>query len=262
MDQDKYAEALALYARAYSITNDPALLYNQGRALEAMGEYPDALEKLEQFERDATPALRAKVPGLRELITDLRGRISTLVVTTNAPGARLLVRDKALATLHEDATKVRVRSGLSTIEVVAEGFVPFKREVELVAGAVVKVDAQLVSKKSEPVVSVKTTPSADVAVDGKSYGRAPLDIHLSAGSHVLIASADGYEDQKIKMALAFGDRRDLAIELKKDPGILHKWWFWVGAGAIIAAGVTTVIVLTTERSPDNGTFGPGVVTGP
>ncbi|NVL67862.1 tetratricopeptide repeat protein, partial [Escherichia coli] len=85
MDQDRYADAVILYQRAYELSSDPALLYNQGRAFEALGDYPTALEKLESFERDAPPAVRARVPGLHELIVDLRGRIATIVVRTNAP---------------------------------------------------------------------------------------------------------------------------------------------------------------------------------
>ncbi len=261
MDQDRYVDALALYAKAYEITSDPALLYNQGRAFEAMGDYPDALDKLEKFDREASAALHAKVPGLRDLLVDLRGRITTLVVTTNAPGARLLVREKAAGTIQKEL-KLRTRAGAATVEVVAEGFAPFKKDLDLVGGATVKVDAQLQPKKVDALVIVKTRPSADIAIDGKPIGRSPLELRLPAGAHVLLAESEGKDPQKISMTLALGDRREIDLDLKARPGVTSRWWFWTGVAVVVAGAVAGTIALTTERSADAGTFGAGTVAGP
>lgn len=264
MDQDKYAEALALYAKAFAITGDPALLYNQGRALEAMGEYPDALDKLEQFEREAPPALQKKVSGLRDHLDDLRGRIATLVITTNAPGARLLVREKAAATLDRE-TKVRTRAGPATIEIAAEGFEPYRASLELPGGAMIPLDAQLVPKKKAPeeaLVIVRTKPAADIAIDGRALGRAPLEAKMAPGSYVLTANADGYREERVPMTLSLGDRREVDLELKRPSPIVARWWFWTGIAVVVAGGIATYAVLTTERSPSDGTFRPGSVPGP
>lgn len=261
MDQDRHADALAGYAKAYELTADPALLYNQGRALEAMGEYPEALDKLERFERDATPALRSKVPGLRDLIVDLRGRIATLIVTTNAPGARLLVREKAVGTIDKEK-RVRVRSGAATIEVAAEGYLPFKKDVDLAAGNTLKVDAQLVLKKVDALLMVRSRPAADISVDGKPIGRAPIELHLPAGRHELLATARGHQSETVPMTLSLGDRRELDLELRQSPSIVTRWWFWTGIAVIAAAAATTVIAFNIERDPTPGTFGNGTVRGP
>lgn len=263
MDQDRHADALALYARAYNLTNDPALLYNQGRALEAMGEYPEALDKLEQFEKDAPQTLRAKVPGLRDLIQDLKGRISTLVVTTNAPGARLLVRDKAIGTVEKER-KLRTRSGTATVEVVAEGYVAFKRDIELKPNEVVKVDAQLALKKTDALVIVRSRPAADIALDGKAMGRSPLEFKVGAGQHELVATAEGHQKETVPMTLALGDRREVEIELHKPPSLLSRWWFWTVVGVAVAGGAAAIIAVNIERDPSVGTFGSGdgIVTGP
>ena len=256
MGQDRYVDALALYQKAYDLSADPALLYNQGRALEAMGEYPEAIDKLEKFEKDATPALRAKVPTLRELITDLKGRIATIVVTTNAPGARLLVRDKAAGTITGEM-RVRTRGGPATIEVAAEGYITFKKDVELAAGSVVKVDAQLQLKKSDAVIIVHSKPAADITVDGKVIGRVPLEFRIAAGRHTLVAESDGYDKESVPMTLALGDRRELDIELKKSASITSRWWFWTGIIGVAVAGLAVggYVVLTKERDPKPGTFG-------
>ena len=262
MDQDRHADALHLYARAYELTSDPALLYNQGRALESLGEYPEALEKLERFDRQATPALRAKVPGLSDLLADLRGRIATLIVTTNAPHARLLVRDKAAGTIENEQVRIKTRAGSATVEVVAEGYAPFKKVIDLAGGAVTKVDAQLSPKKNDARVLVRSRPNADVSVDDKPIGRSPLELRLPPGQHTLVARAPGRETERIPMTLSAGERREVDIELREPPGILSRWWFWTAVGVVVVGGAAGTYALTQERSPDRGTFGGGVVTGP
>jgi len=134
-DAGRYAEAAEGYARAYELKPDPTLLYNQARALEAMGEYPDALERLERFGSTAPPDLRAKVPALESLTEDLRARITSITVHTNAPGARLLVRGRDFGEVTE-STPVRVRAGNATLRVVAEGYRDEERTVDLRGGTI------------------------------------------------------------------------------------------------------------------------------
>jgi hypothetical protein len=183
-------------------------------------------------------------------------------ITTNVTGARLLVREKAAGTLQQKETRVRVRAGSATVEVTAEGYVTFKKDVELAAGALARIDAQLQLKKTDALVIVKSRPTADIAVDGKAIGRSPLEFRLPAGQHMLIAEAAGHEPEKVPMTLALGDKRELDIELKKPSSPFTKWWFWTIAGVVAAGAATTIVALSIEKKAQPGTFGEGVVTGP
>jgi tetratricopeptide (TPR) repeat protein len=261
MDQDRYADALTLYERAYELSGDAVLLYNAGRAYEGLGDYPKALDKLELFEHVAPPAIRARVPGLRELIVDLRGRIATLVVRSSAPGARLLLRqhDEGVITTE---LRVPTRAGAASVEVAAEGYEPFRRDVELAAGAVVVVEANLIAKQRDALLVVRTTPGADLRLDGKALGRAPLSVHTTAGPHELVATADGYYEERVPMTLALGDHRDVDLALRPTPGLASRWWFWTGITAVVLGGAATAIVLTTEKPRSHGSFSPGSIAGP
>ncbi len=146
-DRGRYADAYDLYKRAYAETSDPALLYNQARALESMGEYPEALDKLEAFAREAPPDVRAKVPKLEELSADLRARTATIKVRTNASAARLYVRGKALGPVERDRPLL-ARAGEASIRVEADGYEPFTREIVLPGGTTIEVDAQLERKRA------------------------------------------------------------------------------------------------------------------
>ena len=261
MDQDRYADALVLYERAYELSSDPALLYNEGRAHEALGDYPKALEKLELFDQQAPPTVRALVPGLRDLIADLHGRMATIVVKTNAPNARLLLRQKDEGIVNGER-RLPTRAGQASVEVAADGYETFRRDVELSAGITLTVDANLVLKKRDALLLIRTTPSADVLFDGKALGRAPLELRTTPGSHELVATADGYQDERIAMTLALGDRRDIELDLRKTPGVTSRWWFWTGLGAVLLGGAATAFILIKEKPHSSGTFGTGSVAGP
>src|SRR5262245_56384611 len=55
----RYGDALAAYEEASALVDDPALLYNRGRALQGLGQFPEALEQLEAFQAKAPPELKA-----------------------------------------------------------------------------------------------------------------------------------------------------------------------------------------------------------
>ncbi len=146
-DEGRYAEANDLYKRAYAMSADPALLYNQARALESMGDYPEALDQLEAFDREAPPDVRAKVPKLDELAAELRARTATIHVTTNVPLAHLYIRGKDSGTIEREAN-VRARAGDATVRVEADGYEPFAREVTLPGGGAIDLDATLERTRS------------------------------------------------------------------------------------------------------------------
>ncbi len=161
-------DALVAYKEAYAKNHDPALLYNMGRAHQNLGDLVAALDEYEAFDHEATPALRARVPGLPGLLKELRGKISQLAVSCNEEGATVTVRAKAVGKTPL-TTALRVPAGHATVEVTKEGYFSYKTEVELTPGALAAVNAKLSSKTSSGLLVV-TSPiiGALVAVDGAS----------------------------------------------------------------------------------------------
>jgi hypothetical protein len=231
------------------------------RAYEALGDYPSALDRLEKFGSNASDALKARVPHLAERLANLRAHVTTLSVTSAVGGARVLLRSREIGTTPLSAA--RVNAGKAPIEVISEGYHPYKTELDLPGGKDFSVDAELVSKDTSGVVRV-TSPAigADVKVDGRTAGHVPLEVALKAGSHVLELSKQGYEPVHTSVVVAVGDNRTLNVPLEKQAPITSKWWFWTAAGAVVVAGVVTSYALLTERAPDRGTYPPGQVAGP
>jgi hypothetical protein len=146
MDGGAFAEAITSYRASYELSRNPALLYNIGSAYERLGDYPRALAYLEQFSIVASLELRGRVPALAGLIAGVRGRLGGVFVSCNVPGAHVLVRGTWRGTTPLPAG-IQAMPGPAIVEVLADGYSPFAREVVLKAGTEVKLDAMLVSRR-------------------------------------------------------------------------------------------------------------------
>lgn len=261
-DAFAYGDALRAYEKAYELSQDPALLFNRGRALQALGRYPEALTMFERFDSEASPALHAKVPGLAKLIAEVRARVGTLHVTCNVTGAQVIVGDRILGetgTLED----VRLVAGNITVEVRKEGFFTVKRQVQLTGGGTANVDVKLQSRSTSGVLAVSVEPAAArVTVDGTFEGNAPIELIVPAGTHEVRLTRDGYEPLTSKAVVQADGRADLRLTMQPTPSVFSRWWFWTGVGAVVVSGVAIGVALSTNKSPPSGDFSPARVTAP
>lgn len=150
-----FREALDLYDRSYALSHDPAILYNRARANQALGNYPAALDDIEQFVRIAPADLKQRVAQLADLVADIRDHVGLLVVTSTVQGAKVKVQGKdAGATPLPGPVKVGV--GTVTVDVEAPGYLPLHRDVSVAGGKMVTIDAALVTERPEQETPVKT----------------------------------------------------------------------------------------------------------
>ncbi len=259
LETKHYAEALADYDEAYAIAPTPALLYNRGRALQFLGRFPEALEAIEGFAKDAPPELRDRVPGLPRLLAELRARVGTLVVTSPAAGARVLVNDKLLATTPM-AAPVNVAAGHLTIDVFADGYFPMRRELDLPGRESRTIDFPLVSRDTSGLLIVRShVAGTRIGIDGAALGVAPVEAGLGPGAHRIVAERDGYDPASTQVVLSAGDRRETWLDPAARPAFYTRWWFWTAVGVVVAGGVVTYVALTTDRSTPSGSYSPGIV---
>ncbi|HEY4119632.1 MAG TPA: PEGA domain-containing protein [Byssovorax sp.] len=263
MDSLRYGDALAAYGQAYSISKDPALLYNQGRANQALGDFPAALESLARFESEAPAGLKARVPKLDELLADVRAHVVTLSITCNVAGARVLVRERVMGSTPL-AAPLKVNAGRAFIEVDAEGYAPYRREVDVPGAQILNVTVTLASRATSGVLYVRSTAASGVVfIDGEAVGNAPVEAVVPAGEHKVAVRREGYEDTETTVVVGVGERKDVTVEAQKQPGILTKWWFWAGVGVVVTSGAVITYALLTEKKAGSGDqFSPGQVSGP
>lgn len=256
MEALRYTDALAAYGDAYAITKDAALLYNMGRALQALNRFPEALEKLTAFEAAASPELKARVPRLPGLIAEIKARVATLTVRTNVEGARILVRDTAIGK-SPLAGPVKLVAGPAELEIEAEGYYPGKKKVELPGGGELTVVLDLFSKSTTGILLVKASAAgAEVLVDSKRIGVAPVELNVPKGTHQISVRHPDYRLYETTTVVPAGGTQTVTAALQS-PSVLTRWWFWSAIGAAVTAGVVVGVAAVTERAPDAGTIAPG-----
>jgi hypothetical protein len=173
-----FREALEKYDAALKGGN-PAVQYNRARVLQALGEYPLALDALEEFVRTATPELRARVPQLDDLIADLKTHVGMLAISS-VPGATVTIDHKYAGTAPL-AGPIRVSIGDALIEVSAPGYRPLSEHVRVVHGTM-NIDATL-----ERVFATGNVISAEPATRSTGVWR-PLAFALG-GTGIAILGA-------------------------------------------------------------------------
>jgi hypothetical protein len=255
-----YQDALAQYQRAYEATKSPALLYNMGRAYEGLGDFPRALDALEEFNDKAPADLKARVTKLDELLRDIRNRVATLVVSSPVENAEIRLGDKVVGRTKAGQTVVRVNAGKQKVVISRDGYLPFEKELLLEGGKVETVEAVFAAHADTAVLRV-TSPveGASVVLDGKSMGVVPVESPVLPGTHRVALARDGYDEASTSVVVNAGERKDLSVPLAKKASIFAKWWFWTAVGVVVIGVTTTVIVLNTEKDPDSGTIAPGQV---
>jgi hypothetical protein len=150
-----YREALDAYEQAYAVSHEPAILYNRARAEQGLGDYPAALDAIEEFVRIAPDDLKRRVPKLADLVADIRSHVGLLVVTSSVAGASVIVSGKVVGTTPM-TTPVRVASGSVAIAVEARGYTPLHQQLTIEGGKVASLEAKLTSEV--PEASRASTP--------------------------------------------------------------------------------------------------------
>ena len=259
LDAKRFDDALTAYDEAYALAPTPVLLFNRGRALQFLARYTEALGMIEQFASTAPPELLARVPGLPALLVDLRSHVSVVRVVCAVPGARVSLDKKQIA-ITPVVGSLRVSSGKHVLEVLADGYFPYQRDVDLPGRGTTTLDVTLTSREISGLLAIRSAVSAvKVQVDEKRLGVTPLEVGLRPGTHKVFFDKDGYDASSTQIVLAAGERKTLMLAPTQGKPLYAKWWFWTGV-AVMAAGVAlAVILVTTEGPAPSGDFMPGQV---
>jgi hypothetical protein len=260
MDHLNFQKALEDYEKAYQLSKDPALLYNRARALQSLNRMPEAVEQLEQFDREAPADMKSKVPQLPQMLAEFRSRVGVITIDCPEVGARVLVNGRVIGTTPLPSNTIRVNAGQSIVEVTEEGYDPFRTEINVVpTGTTVKV--KLVRKTTVLVVTA-TPPALESVLDGKAGPGTPMEVSVAPGKHTVLLTRPGYYDLQTATVVAPGERKSLDVNFEYKP-ITARWWFWTGVVAVVAAGVIIpILAASIERGADRGDIEPFIVRAP
>ena len=256
MDAGRAAEALEAYEKAARQRWTPALDYNRGRAMLAMGDFAGALTAFESFSTKAGAELLEKTSRLPEIMAELRTKVSELVVTCAScgSGSTLTVRGKR----ESFGDKLRQNAGPAEVVVSNPGYETQALEVDLAPGATRTESVVLKAEATTGFLRISGAPAGTrVSTDGAPERPLGGTLELRPGPHELVLGAEGYERRHVSVVVDRGKEREISgVLTKKAPPLTSRPWFWVVVGAVVVSGATAAIVAGTQERPlDQGTLG-------
>ncbi|MDI1483386.1 PEGA domain-containing protein [Polyangium sp. y55x31] len=110
------------------------------------------------------------------------------------------------------------------------------------------------------VLTVRASAAAaEVLVDGKLMGVAPLELDVPTGTHRITVRHPDFRVYETS-AVVSADGSTAVTATLAQRSVVTRWWFWAGVGTVVAVGAAVTIAAFTERAPHAGTIAPGQLT--
>jgi hypothetical protein len=178
---------------------------------------------------------------------------SALIVNSMTQGADVYVDGEKRGTLPMDP--LVLIPGEHTIKVVRPGFAPF-------------IDVFKIDKKKSTTLDVELVPisgvlkvtanveAANVFIDGKFVGAAPITVDMGVGPKAIQVSKGGFKDFFQNVSAVAGQELSMEVSLEElpmganpykpaappPPKWYEKWWVWTAGAAGVVVVVTAIVV--------------------
>ncbi len=166
-----------------------------------------------------------------------RPESGSVEVASNVPGALVAIDGRQLGPAPQRA---ELRSGPHQLSVLKNGYQAYEREVLVLPGRSVRVEARLEAEAPRLRVDADV-PGASVFLDRKPVGRTPFEGRdLAPGTHRLNVTAEGYDMYSETIELLPGTREVMVrfkeVRLDETLAVTHKHAIGSCAGNLVASG--------------------------
>jgi hypothetical protein len=203
----EWRAAIDAYRAAYELAPHPSVLYNIALDQERLEEYRNAATSFLRY-LDLLPRAADRDRVLAR-VRALQQRPSRVTVASRPDGARVLVNgdDRGRAPL-----TLTMEGGVrSWIVAELDGRRSPRQSVWVEYGEPLVLTLDLEQQGTLRVIS--NVPAAQVAVDGRSIGLAPLEAPVAAGSHLVVVSRPGYRAVEQRVEIAADGSHEVHAEL-------------------------------------------------
>jgi hypothetical protein len=268
----RWGEALAAFERSAAVHPDAGTRFNIGVCHRALGRYARAriaFEKALAEQGPGTELLPSVVDEIKGYLREIEGVLAVADVTLTTR-ARIAVDGAPLERVSGERTPTFIAGvaaagkgsvvparrfrlvldpGVHVIVVSSPGFSDAIVRRTFTPGTNRAVDLEL-SRLPASLRIESTTSGAAVSIDGIDVGATPLAVERPSGRYKVLVRKDGYLPYEVTTDLRPGERGSVRAKLNRDdPALTERWWFWTGAGVLLA-GVAVGTYYATRPEPD------------
>jgi hypothetical protein len=208
-NEGRYGQAIKKFKRAYQIVKKPVLLFNIASSYERMGKFKLAVDYYRKY---LTVCPEQEKNQTRAKIDNITNRSSELRVITSPTGAKVWINGKEQS--QRTPASFSVSAGKVTLRVHKKGYESARRIFKAAYGKPIFHSINLKRLPPRATLKVKAdVPGAEVLVDGKSLGEAPVTETISSGKHRIVVRKVGYRDVAQKVDLARGATHKVFAEM-------------------------------------------------
>ncbi len=258
-DSGQFAAAALAFSEAYALAPRPAIIFSWAQALRKQyfldhdqaslkesirlyrqylaevktgGRREDAsgnLAELESLLARATPDASPRAPVVQ---------LTQVMVLSPTKNSSASIDGMALATV---PVVREVKPGPHRVRVEAPGYFPREQDFLAVDGRLIVTEVELQPRPG--LVRISAPDGADVSVDGKLVGVAPIEqpVELGAGPHRVSATLIGHHPYSEELELRLGQEISVAASLEETTQRKVSYGFISAAGAaLLVAGLETL----------------------
>jgi hypothetical protein len=218
-DARQYDGAAEAYKRAYELSKNPRVLFNEGVCQKNLQHYARALMIFRQALADGAGKLSAdETKSISAAAALLEGYTTTFTLTSNEDGAVVLVDDYPVGTTPLPGP-VPIDPGEGRVIVLhKEGFEDARQTVRVDQTTQPKLTFTLVreGRKTPVHVTVLGPPHAIITIDGKDLGEDRFADELPAGPHTFEARAQDYVPLRQSATVVYGEPLNLTLTLVRE----------------------------------------------
>ena len=240
-DSEQFPAAIQAFQEAYRLSSRPGPIFSTAQAYrriyntdrnpetlrQAVAHYKQYIEKQKTGGRiaEAQQAVRDLEPVLAQLAAAPPGTapVAVMPVVDAKPKTRLMVssptKGASVSLDGGDAAEMpliqELTPGTHKLRVAADGYLDDEREIIAAEGQVYGLDIPL--KERPALLTLRTDAGAQIAIDGRNEGVAPLlrPLELSSGTHIVTITRSGYKGYSIETELRRDEKRAIDVSLER-----------------------------------------------
>lgn len=251
-DRD-FSGAIAKFKRAYQLSGDPRLLWNQAVCEKELRHYSRAAELIRRYLSEGSALIEPnKREDAQRILASLK-QFSSRVVLTGAPSGAKLSVDGAVHGILPLSEPLILDLGSHRLEVSHPGYRAWFRVVDVPGSAPISVHVSLQSESQLAHISIRSLPQARITIDGSFAAEGYYEGALSPGSHSIVVSAPGRKTEKRTVDLPPSSHRTMEISLQERAA--NRALPWVLGGAVLVGGAVATAFYVAQPGGFEGPTG-------